>query len=102
MQITLEKLIQLVTDEVVKELEKQNIVVINPTKSQILNNKADSLRTKSQEIDMSMFKTPVLTENHIRKLHELTGEIIVPRGTIITPKAKELIRDKNIRICEKT
>ena len=47
---------------------------------------------------MSKYKTPVLTENHMRKLHVLTGEVIVPKGTVVTPKAKELIKEKQILI----
>ena len=101
MQITLEKLIQLVTAEVVKELKKQNVTVISGSGSQPPNMKVTGALIKSEVIDMSQYKTPVLTENHVRRLHELTGEIIVPIGTIITPKAKELIRDRNIQICEK-
>ncbi len=102
MQVTLEKLIQLITAEIVKELKKQQVTVIDATKIEFINNEKEDLRTKSEVIDMSMFKTPVLTESHLKKLNRLTGKIIVPRGTVITPKARELIREKDIRICEKT
>jgi ethanolamine utilization cobalamin adenosyltransferase len=47
---------------------------------------------------MKKYRTPVLTEDHIRRLHELTGEIIIPRGTVITPKARELVRKNQIII----
>jgi len=56
------------------------------------------LRNKSERMDFSGYKTPVVTERHIQHLHELTGEIIVPGNTIITPKARDVIREKGIKI----
>jgi ethanolamine utilization cobalamin adenosyltransferase len=47
---------------------------------------------------MSKYRTPIVTENHIDKLHELVGEIVVPQGTIFTPKAKEKIREKKLHV----
>lgn len=97
MEISLEKLINLVTAEVVKELKRQGVQVVvsgGQAQQQVMN----GFRTKSEKIDMSKYKTPVLTEGHIRKLHELTGEVIVPERTIITPKAKELIKERQLSI----
>lgn len=98
MEITLEKLISLVTAEVIKELKKQGIQIISSSDSNGLGISTDSLRTKSEKIDMSRYRTPVLTEIHIRRLHELTGEVIIPKNTIITPKAKEIIKEKRLII----
>lgn len=98
MEITLEKLISLVTVEVVKELKKQGIQVISSLDNDGLGISTDSLRTKSEKIDMSKYRTPVLTEIHIRRLHQLTGEVIIPKNTIITPKAKEIIKEKRLII----
>lgn len=98
MEITLEKLISLVTVEVVKELKKQGIQVISSLDNDDLGILTDSLKTKSEKIDMSRYRTPVLTEIHIRRLHQLTGEVIIPKNTIITPKAKEIIKEKKLII----
>jgi hypothetical protein len=98
LEITLEKLISLVTVEVVKELKKQGIQVISSLDNDGLGISTDSLRTKSEKIDMSKYRTPVLTEIHIRRLHQLTGEVIIPKNTIITPKAKEIIKEKRLII----
>lgn len=98
MEITLEKLISLVTAEVVKELKKQGIQVIPSSDNNSLGVSTDSLRTKSEKIDMSRYRTPVLTEIHIRRLNELTGEVLIPKNTIITPKAKEIIKEKRLII----
>jgi len=96
--ISIEKLVSLVTAEVMKELAKQGVkVTVSPEKiSQ--SGPVVGLRNKCQRIDMSKYKTPILTENHIRKLHELTGQVRIPSGTIITPKAKELIKEKQINV----
>jgi hypothetical protein len=56
------------------------------------------LRNKVERIDMSKYRSPVLTENHLRRLHALTGEVIVPKKTVITPKAREIAKEKNIII----
>jgi len=88
----------MIADEVVKELKKQGVKVISSSNQLNVVNSIDALRTKSEKIDMSKYRTPILTENHIRHLHELTGEVIVPSGTIITPKARELIKAKGIQV----
>lgn len=98
MNISLDKLIQMITANVVKELKKQGVGIVSGNG---INGKEDphsGLRNKTEKIDMSKYKSPVLTENQIRRLHELTGEIIIPRDTVITPKAGELIKEKQISI----
>jgi len=47
---------------------------------------------------MDKYRTPILTENQIRRLHVLTGEVIIPNGTVITPKARELLKEKGITV----
>ncbi|OQX87034.1 hypothetical protein B6D60_04930 [candidate division KSB1 bacterium 4484_87] len=100
-QISLEKIIQMVAREVVAELEKRGIQVISsgePSNHSAQSTGTTGIRTKSEKIDMSSYKTPILTENHILRLHELAGEIIVPKGTIVTPKAREAIKQKQLTI----
>ena len=95
MEINIEYIIQLVTKQVVKELQTRGVNVNFNTGQGVLQ---DALRTKTETIDMSKYKTPVLTENHIRRLHELTGEVVIPEGTVITPKAREMIKDRKIGV----
>jgi trimethylamine:corrinoid methyltransferase-like protein len=99
-EIELEKLLGMITTAVLKELKKQGVTVISATSDgHAGDNRANNgLRHKSEKIDMSKYQTPVLTENHIRRLHELTGEVLIPPGTVITPKAKELIREKGLQV----
>jgi hypothetical protein len=94
-EINIEKIIQIVTMQVVKELQARGVKVNH---SLGIIDSHHALRTKTETIDMSKYKTPVLTENHIRRLHELTGEVVVPKGTVITPKAKEMIKDRKLVI----
>ena len=96
MEIALDRLIHLVTSAVIKELKKQGVHVSSSSPSVWNGNETNKLRTKSEKIDMSKYRTPILTESHIRRLHELTGEVIIPKGTVITPKARELVKQKQI------
>jgi hypothetical protein len=94
-EINIEKIIEIVTKQVVKDLQAKGIKIKFSGSN---DDSLHALRTKTETIDMSKYRTPVLTENHIRRLHELTGEIVVPRGTVITPKAKEMIKEKRLVI----
>ena len=98
MEISLQKLIELVTAEVVKEIKKQGVQVVDASGNNVSNTQMHNYQTKTERIDMSKYKSPILTENHIKQLHELTGNLIVPQGTIITPKAKELLKEKNLTL----
>ena len=95
-EVSIEKIIQLVTQEVVAQLKSSGVTV---TAGHTAAGIAEScIQRKTERIDMGKFKTPVLTEKHINRLHELTGKIIIPRGTIITPKAREITKRKQIFI----
>ena len=96
LEISLQKLIELVTAEVVKELKKHGMQVVEASGKNASNTRMHNYQTKTERIDMSKYKSPILSENHIKQLHELTGNLIVPQGTIITPKAKELLKEKNL------
>ena len=96
MEIALDQLIQRVTSAVVKELKSQGIQILHSSPSGPGSDDINRLRTKSEKIDMSKYRTPILTESHIRRLHELTGEVIIPKGTVITPKARELVKQTQI------
>lgn len=103
-QVELDKIIQAVTVEVVKQLKAAGVTVaVNPNTAgsaiaAALAPNAKGIRSKTERIDMSKYRTPVLTERHMDKLHVLTGKIIVPTGTIITPKARETAKRKQIII----
>jgi hypothetical protein len=83
--VSLETVIRRVTEQVVQELAKQGIQTVSP-----------DFRVKTERVDMRGYKTPVLLEKHVLKLHALTGIVVVPRGTVVSPKAREELRNRNI------
>ncbi len=102
-EVSIDIIVSMVVKEVLRELEKNNVrVVYSDSPKESFNHVTrlpdKGLKTKTEKIDMSAYRSPVLTENHINRLHELTGEIIIPRSTIITPKAKQALRQNKIVI----
>lgn len=98
MEISIEKLVSLVVLEVIKSLQKQGVRIVTRTASYSSHNSNCGIRTKCEKINMDKYRTPILTENQIRRLHVLTGEVIIPNGTVITPKARELLKEKGITV----
>ncbi len=92
--ISLEEIIALVVKEVILELTKRGIKI----EGEISNiSKIDDHKLKVK-IDMSKYKTPLLTEAHILEIDKKIKEIEVPEKTIITPSALDLIKKRNIII----
>ena len=106
-EVSIDQIVRMVVREVIQELEKNNVRIVYSTVPKGTNGPGDceeqgGFRTKKEKIDMSAYKSPVLTENHINRLHDLTGEIIVPRSTVVTPKAKQALKSKNIALIFET
>ncbi len=97
MKISLEEIISLVVKEVVAELARRGIQV-DGNNENILS--PDKSRRKIK-MDLSEYKTPLLTENHILELDSDILEIEVPIKTIVTPSAQDLIRKRKILITNK-
>ena len=53
---------------------------------------------QKQKIDMSSYKTPVLTENILELINKDVNEIIIPKGTVFTPGARDIIKKRNFII----
>lgn len=94
MKISIEELIEIVTREVIKELLKKGVKIDfdSPDENVIGSNR------NVKEIDMSGYKTPVLTENHLDELNNGITEIIIPKKTVITPGARIVIKTKQLII----
>jgi hypothetical protein len=82
----LESIVRRVTQEVWQELARKGIAI------------PALLPDGPVRIDMSRYRTPLLTERAIAGLHPRSNNVAVPKGTIVTPRAKELLREKNIGI----
>lgn len=96
--MSIEEIVEFVTREVIKELRRQGVNVIStlPDKPGAENGK------EVLELDMSGYKTPVLTEISFHKIASGTKELIVPEKTVITPGARDIIKRKQIRISYKS
>ena len=61
----------------------------------------ESEKKRSVEMDMSEFKTPILTENNLGVLDKDVCEIIVPEKTIVTPGARSILKNRALSIVYK-
>lgn len=94
MKISIEELVEIVIREVMKELLKKGVKIDfnSSEKDEVKSN--DNIK----EIDMSGYKTPVLTENHLNEIDPEINEIVIPEKTIITPGAKIIIKTKQLAV----
>jgi hypothetical protein len=92
-----EELVKAVTREVLRELGQRKEIPLRPG---CRDSDAGGLLAAdgSARMDLSAYKTPLVTENGVRRLHELTRSIMVPPAALFTPRAKELLREKNIQV----
>ena len=98
MRLSIEKIVEMVTREVIKELIKQGYKV-----NQSFEEKSEVIGTKKiLEVDMSGFKTPILTETSFDNIAPDTQELVVPERTIITPGASNIIKRNKIKISYKS
>jgi len=97
--IQLDKLIQMIAKEVTAELKRHGVQVVYGDLDHSQNvSVASEGSPKIEQIDMSRFKTPVLTSSQLNRLHGLTKVIMVPKTTIITFNARRIIREKQLKI----
>jgi hypothetical protein len=95
MHNSIENIVKIIVDEVIKALAEKGMIALPEGKVAPCGG---GTKTGIEQIDFSSYRTPVLTEKVINGLHELTGGIRVPCGTIVTPRAKEGLKKKNISI----
>ncbi len=98
MEISLQKIIEIVTEEVIKELIKKGIKIDESFIRKTENNN----NNKSFEIDMRRFKTPIVTENILGSIDKNINKIIVPAKTIITPGARHIVKKNKLTIIYKS
>jgi hypothetical protein len=92
-KIAIEDIVKMVTMEVVKELSRRGYEV----EGLPMSLKNDKVKT-SLEIDMSEFKTPILTENSFWNMDKGVTELIVPANTVISYGASREIKLRKITI----
>ena len=97
MKINIENLVEIITKEVIKELLKIG-VELDFSKEMKAGNLSNNGNQKKQEIDMSGYKTPILTEYALESIGRDVNEIIIPKGTVFTPGARDIIKKRNVII----
>ena len=98
MKISLEDIIAMVVKEVIAELSKKGIEVEVGNSSFTQNTPLLQKEKTQQKLNLSKFKTPLVTEEEILNLNSSIKEIVVPKGTQITPNARDLIRKRKLTL----
>lgn len=102
MNIDIENIIRVIVKEVVSELNKRGIEIKTSGKYAHLFEDSGSTEVKGRmEFDLKGYATPVLTGERLEKIEPGIREIIVPRGTVLTPGAREIIRKEKLIIINK-
>lgn len=91
--INLKYLVEIIVSEVLKELNKRGINILYEK-----NVNDDNTNKKVYEVDMSEYKTPILTERMLMMIDSAVSEIIIPANTIITHGARDIIKKRNLKI----
>jgi hypothetical protein len=115
-QISLEQLIAVIVREVAAELTRRGVVVtgtpapaVSPARQTLPTPAAasgpspacPSASADSAVIDMSAYRTPILTEEHLTRLGPSVRNVVVPCSTVLTPGARDLIRVKKLSLVRK-
>ncbi len=98
MKINIEKLVEIITNEVVEQLTKLGVEIDYSSIKERKIISGNNRKNLNEIINLKNYKTPVLTINQLNSLGEDILEIEVPRGTIITPGARDIIKKRNLRI----
>ncbi len=102
MNIDIENIIRIIVKEVVSELKKRGFEIKSSGKYVHLFDDPGSAEVKGRmEFDLKGYATPVLTGERLEKIEPGIREIIVPRGTVLTPGAREIIKKEKLTIISK-
>ncbi len=96
MEVPIEKLIEIIVKEVVAELSKHGIKVSSSPAVEKSTNLASAPKQLCEIIDLKNYRSPVLTENHLLSLDSNVREIVLPKGTVITPGARDVISKRRL------
>jgi hypothetical protein len=96
MQISIERLVEIIVKEVLAELTKLG-VALGPRETGRLQTPV-VYQGSTVEIDMTGYRTPVLTENRVRTLERHVRQIVVPAGTICTIGARDVMKERKMKL----
>jgi hypothetical protein len=101
MKIDIQKLVEMITTEIITQLAKIGVEIENTSEGEKRIDSVELFNNKFKVIDMNSYMSPVLTENQLLILNPEIEEVIIPTGTVITPGAKDIIRQKKIKLIYK-
>lgn len=101
-QISIEQLVERIVREVIAELMKRGVEIDLPAGPQPHGQAAQTAGGTALEIDMSAYRTPVLTEGHLSRIDPKVSTILVPCNTVVTPGAWGTLRSKRLTLVRKT
>jgi hypothetical protein len=93
-EIPIDTLVEIVVRRVLAELAERGIGV-GTAAGQNPPAPANAARVT---IDMTGYRTPVLTEERVRSLDPRVREILVPPGTVCTIGARDMMQRKKIKM----
>lgn len=99
-QISVEQLIETVVREVMAELTRRGIDIGSPG-TRARGAPVQIAPGGSLEIDMSAYRTPVLTESRLARIDATVSTILVPCNTVVTPGAWGVLRAKKLTLVRK-
>ena len=94
MNISVEHIIEMVTREVIRELKSLGFTVNGSAQTEVVQGNIHP----PLELDMSAYKTPLLSEERLKRIHPQVRVIIIPANTIFTPGARDWIRKNRLKI----
>ena len=101
-QVSIENLVEMIVREVIAELTKRGVVVRSTDPSAQISLAQQTGRGTTLEIDMSAYRTPVLSENQLTRIDGTVSTVIVPCTTVVTPGAWRIIRSRKLTLVRKT
>ncbi len=99
--ISIEQLVESIVREVVAELTKRGVEIGSsggPRRSTPL---LPAGAGSTLEIDMSAYRTPVLTEGQLSRVDAKVSTIVVPCNTVVAPGAWGVLRSKKLTLVRK-
>ncbi len=100
--VSMERLVESIVREVIAELTKRGLNIGAPPVPARSVPVQHARPGSTLEIDMSAYRTPVLTEGQLRRIDGGVSTVVVPCATVVTPGAWAVIRSKNLTLVRKT
>jgi hypothetical protein len=96
MQLSMEQLVEIVVKEVLAELARRGMVPgSRPEEGPAVQPAGSPSRVI---VDMTGYRTPVLTENRVRAVERHVSELVVPAGTVCTWGARDVMAQRKMKL----